>query len=60
MTNEEKIRIAVEVAEGKRPESDLEKYGIALGEPKQIDPKTFFELLEKEQSKSPPRPGPSQ
>lgn len=59
MTNEEKIQIAVEVVEGKHPKSDLEKYGISLGEPKQIDPKTFFELLEKEQSRSQPRSDPS-
>jgi hypothetical protein len=31
LTQEDLLRIASEVWEGKRPESDLEKYGISLG-----------------------------
>ena len=31
MTKQEILKIAAEVLEGKRPESDLKKYGTALG-----------------------------
>jgi hypothetical protein len=32
LSNEELLKIAAEVMEGKRPQSDLEKYGLSLGE----------------------------
>ena len=32
LTEEELLEIAAEVARGERPESDLAKYGISLGE----------------------------
>lgn len=34
LTDEQKLKIAAEVIEGKRPESDLEKHGITLGKVK--------------------------
>jgi hypothetical protein len=32
LTNEELLKIAAEVREGKRPESDMQKYGLSVGE----------------------------
>ncbi|HSZ59175.1 MAG TPA: hypothetical protein VK797_26275 [Tepidisphaeraceae bacterium] len=54
LTNEEKTRIAAEVVEGKRPRTDLDKYGIAIGQRQQIDPKTFLEMAERERTATRP------
>lgn len=51
LTDEQKVRIAQEVLEGKRDPADLEKYGIRLGEPVQISPAMLLAQAEAERRK---------
>jgi 5S rRNA maturation endonuclease (ribonuclease M5) len=53
LTNEQKLRVAAEVVEGKRDAADLDKYGIAVGERVPISAEEFLQQLEEEKRKQP-------
>jgi hypothetical protein len=54
LTNAELTEIAAQVERGERPRSDLEKYGITLGEPQEISPDEFMRRLAAEQAATKP------
>ena len=54
LSNEQKIKMAQEVLEGKRDPADLEKHGIRLGERKEITPDELSRMAERDRAVSRP------
>ena len=54
LANAELTEIAAQVERGERPRSDLAKYGITVGEPKQISAGEFMRRFAAEQAATQP------